>query len=366
MGKSIVTVLLFVFALSFYGSCTKEKDITREGRTIKDMSGRSVTVPDRIKKIICLAPGTLRLIVYLQSHELLAGVEAFEKKMSRGRPYWLAAPELAKLPVVGPGGPGSINKNPDMEAVMRAKPDVIFTNLMSAEKAASLQARLHIPVVVISYGRNFGNWDRTIYDSLRCVGEVLGKKKRAEEVISFIEKTQNDIIRRGKSEKNTTPAYVGAIGFKGLQGIESTDAAYWPFTWTGIRNSVAGKKEGHLFINKEALLKMNPPVIFIDGGGLEIVRQDMNKKASFYRSLGAVKARRVYRLLPFNFYLTNIGTVLVDGYAVGKTMKKKAFGDIALSKKAGEIYTFLVGENVYPAMKKAYGDAGSFVSLEGK
>jgi len=358
--------LIFIFVLIFLtmSGCKKENQIEKKGRLLTDLTGRSVIIPEKAGKIICLAPGTLRLIVYLKAQSLLVGIEAFEKKMKSGRPYWIASPQLSSLPVIGPGGPGSIGKDPDMEAVMRVRPDIIFVSSMSPEKADSLQERLKIPVVVLSYGNSLGTWDTTVYDSLRIAAIALGKEKRADEVISFIESTQKDIIRRSKKAQNPAKVYAGAIGFKGLQGIESSDSTYWPFAWTGVNNIVSKKGKGHLFINKESLLAMNPDIIFIDGAGLKIVTQDMVKKSDYYQSLKAFKAKKVFSLLPFNFYLTNIGTVLVDGYAVGRVLKKDAFRDIDISQKAGEIYTFLVGKDVYSEMIKAYGDAGSSIRLK--
>ncbi len=359
-------ILIFSLIFLVINGCKNEEQIGKEGRHLTDLTGRSVFLPKKVGKIICLAPGTLRLIVYLKAQSRLVGIERFEKKMKEGRPYWIASPELSSLPVIGPGGPGSIGKDPDMEAVMRVRPDVIFISSMSPEKADSLQKRLKIPVVVLSYGNSFGTWDTTVYDSLRIAAIALGKEKRADEVINFIESTQKDIIRRGKKAQNPAKVYAGAIGFKGLQGIESSDSTYWPFAWTGANNIVGKKGKGHLFINKESLLAMNPDIIFIDGAGLNIVMQDFSKKRDYYRSLKAFKAKKVFSLLPFNFYLTNIGTVLVDGYAVGRILKRDAFGDIEISRKAAKIYTFLVGKDVYRDMKKAYGEAGSTIKIQAK
>lgn len=47
---------------------------------VTDMAERQVTVPDDPERIICLGPGTLRLIVYLQAESKVVGVEAMEKR----------------------------------------------------------------------------------------------------------------------------------------------------------------------------------------------------------------------------------------------------------------------------------------------
>ncbi|WDC84832.1 hypothetical protein PL321_04230 [Caloramator sp. mosi_1] len=65
---------------------------------------------------------------------------------------------------------------------------------------------------------------------------------------------------------------------KGMHGIESTQGKYSLFTALNIKN--AGDetgKTGSVMIDKEKLIEWNPNIIFIDLGGLEIVKQDYEK-----------------------------------------------------------------------------------------
>ncbi len=75
-------------------------------------------------------------------------------------------------------------------------------------------------------------------------------------------------------------------------------------------------------------------------------------------ALKAFADRRVYTLLPFNWYTTNIGTVLADTYAIGKILHPQHFSDVDVEKKADDLFTFLVGRPVYAEMKKDYGPIG--------
>ena len=109
------------------GLCRADQTVT-----ITDMTGRVVTAPYDPQRIVCIGPGTLRLIVYLQAESKVVGVEDLEKAHPGGRPYWLAHPEMAALPRCGAGGPASINKKPDLEAVLSVRPQVIFITYMDA------------------------------------------------------------------------------------------------------------------------------------------------------------------------------------------------------------------------------------------
>jgi iron complex transport system substrate-binding protein len=334
-------------------------------REITDQAGRRVSVPDDPRRIVCLAPGALRLVVYLEAQNRVVGIEDLEKRHPRGRPYFLAHPELGDLPRVGPGGPASINRKPDMEAALSVRPDLIFVTYMERDLADEVQAGLNVPVVVLSYG-DFAAFDESVFDALRLAGEILGQTERAEAVVDFIQDARRDLADRteGVPPAGRPDVYIGAVGFKGTQGIESTHADYTPLTWVNARNLArTGGHDGHRFVDRERLLAWNPAVIFIDGGGKHHVAADARRKPAFYQTLQAVQNGRVYSLFPFNWYVVNIGTAIADAYAVGKILQPDRFADIDIPGKADAIYTFLVGAPVYEAMRDSYGELGEEIPL---
>jgi iron complex transport system substrate-binding protein len=331
---------------------------------IVDAIGREVVVPKEVNRIICSGPGCLRLIVYLNATDKVVGIEGFEKKKGVGRPYILAHPELLDLPVIGNGGPGDIGKGPNLEQTLKVKPDVIFLTYVTKEKADDIQQKTGIPVVVLSYGKlgTFSNED--LFKSLKIAGKILNKEDRAEEVIEFIKDCQNDLNNRTKDipdDKKPT-VYVGGVAFKGMHGIDSTQCKYPPFMAVNAKN-VADElgKVGYIKIDREKLLEWNPDIIFIDEFSLKLIKEDYSKNPEFYNSLKAFKTGNVYGLLPYNFYMTNVGTALADAYYIGKVLYPERFNDINPEEKADEIYTFLVGKPVYEQMKKQF---GGFKKLE--
>lgn len=325
--------------------------------TITDMAGRKVTVPADTGRIIAVGPGALRLICYLDAKDKVVAIENFEKVRAQGRPYWTASPELKDLPVIGPGGPQHINKEPDLEAVLKVKPDVIFATYMKPPTADALQKKIGIPVVILTYGP-FPDFDEKVYASLRIAGKILGKDDRAEGVVNFIEGAKKDLQKRteGIDPASQPTVYIGGVGFRGLQGIESTDPTYLPLDWVRANNlAAAASGESHLFIDREKLLVWNPDVIFVDAGGYGLIKQDFEKKPRFYQSLKAFQNGRVYVLLPYIYYVANIGTAIADAYGAGKVLYPERFQDIDLAEKADEIYTFLVGAPAYQTMARDFG-----------
>ncbi len=359
MKKLAALILISLTLISISGCINRSSSTKQTGITVMDMLGRNVELPAHVTKIVAAGPGALRLIVYLNASNMVVGVEDFEKRYNFGRPYILAHPELRKLPTIGPGGPGKL---PNFEELVKIKPDVIFMTYVDAKTVDEIQSKTGIPVVVLSYGNLATFDDETLFKSLKLAGKILGREKRAEEVIAFIKNLQDDLIKRTENVRSPE-VYVGGIGYKGAHGIESTEAKYPPFVVVHADNVADKLGEGHRFIDREQLLEWNPDYIFLDEGGLKLVLSDYKKDPEFYSSLKAIKTGNVYGILPYNFYATNIGTALADAYFIGKVLYPKRFSDVNPVKKADEIYTFLVGKPVYGELSKQFGGFGR-VSLD--
>ena len=360
MKKIIIYICFFLLFIPLFSSEAKTIDVT-------DMAGRQLNAPFNPDRILCLGPGTLRLIIYLQAESKVVGVEDMEKMNPGGRPYWIAHPELQKLPGCGPGGPAGIGKKPDLEKVLSLRPEVIFTTYMEDTMAENIQRTLGIPVIILNYGE-YATFDEAIYKSLLVAGRILDKEKRAQDLVSYIESLRKDMHERTMDiPADERPAvYVGGIGYRGTYGIESSEQSYIPFKWINVDNvaeRVKATTGSHVFMNKEMLLKFNPEIIFIDGGGIALVKDDFQKKPDYYNALQAFSGQRVYTLLPFNWYATNIGTALADAYGIGKILYPLQFKDIDPEAKADEIYSFLLGAPVYKDMKKDYGAMGQKVQF---
>lgn len=362
MKKITLVILLGALACSCF---TTERVFSQGPIMITDQVGRSVKIAKHPKRIVCLGPGCLRLICYLGSQDNVVGIERFELAQPIGRPYRYANPQLLKLPKIGPGGPAGINKDPDLEAVLKVRPQVIFTTYMTKAVADSLERKVKIPVVVLTYGR-FGTFDPAVYDALKIVGKILDREGRAEAVVAFVEKERKELKKRTDGpEKSKAPSvYVGGVGFKGMQGIESTDPHYVPLDWVKADNVAKRASESdHVFIDKEKLMAWNPSLVFLDGLGLKLVVNDYRRNVQYYQNLEAFQKKRVYLLYPFNAYVVNLGTTIADAYAVGKLCYPHRFSDIDIEKKADEVYSFLLKKPVYHFMKQDFGVLGATPSF---
>ncbi|OCZ50931.1 hypothetical protein A7D23_13880 [Dehalobacter sp. TeCB1] len=359
----IALTLAALFCLTFlFSGCSAQSSQNASAKiTVTDTLGRQVEINGTAKKVVAIGPGALRLCCYFENTDIFAGIEQMEIDSPTGRPYLYANPSLAKLPVIGPGGP---NNAPNPEQILAVKPDVIFTTYAADQATAdNLQSKTGIPVVALSYGQT-STFDPKVDVSLTLIGKIIGMDKRAQELVGLMAQYKTDLDTRTKDVADTQKpsAYVGGLGMKGVHGIESTQGNYSLFNAVHAKNVVDETgKTGSLMIDKEKLISWNPDKIFLDGAGYPSVLEDYKKNPKFYQSLSAVKNGELYALLPYNYYTTNIDTSIADAYYIGKVLYPEQFKDIDPEKKAAEIYQALLGKDAYAQMAK---DFGGFRKLE--
>lgn len=349
----IFVSILFVVC-SMAGCFTRPDNKEQENNMINiiDLSSRSVKVKNPCKRVVAIGPGALRLYCYIGRSDSIVGIEQIEKDNESGRPYILANPEIKKLDMIGAGGP---NNAPDPEKILSVNPDVIFSTYADQNE---LQSKTGIPVISLSYG-NTAVFDEDLYKSLEIIGKVIGNEDRASDVINYIKDCKTDLKNRtnGISDSNKPCVYTGAMSMKGAHGIESTEGNNPLYNALNAKNVVDETgKTGSIMIDKEKLIEWNPDIIFIDSGGMSLVKNDYSENKDFYTSLKAFENNNVYLLQPYNHYTTNIDTAITDAYYMGTVIYPDKFKDVNPKDKADEIYNFLLGKKLYNDMSRDFGE----------
>jgi iron complex transport system substrate-binding protein len=327
-------------------------------RQIKDMLGRTVAVPETVTKVVGTSAGALRMITYLNASEMVCGVEQHETDLT-GRPYAMAHPEYASLPIIGPQHGG------DPELIAAAAPDVIFSADAVISNLDALQTQTGIPVVGIIYGgldtpANI----QAFYQGLTLMGDVMHKEDRAEEVIEYVRGAITDLAARtaNVADADKATAYIGGLSSRGNHGITSTSSFFAPFVLTNSKNVVTAAMTsntvGVVNIDLEVIPGLNPQIIFVDFNGLDLCRQDIQNRPDLFDGLDAIESGQVYGLMGYNWYTLNYDTALTDAYYVGKLLYPDQFQDVDPVEKADEIYSFLCGAPLYDQMVQLYGPFG--------
>jgi iron complex transport system substrate-binding protein len=351
--KSYYTVFVFIIVMVIIGIGTCQA--LESQRQVTDLAGRRVVVPLRIDRIVALGPGTLRLVTYLQAVDKVVGIEQVEQRNTAFflRPYAaVIAGRFKTLPVVAPGGAGKL---PDMEQLMACRPQLILCIGLDVAQVENLQQKTRIPVLFLSYGE-LGVLRQEAIESIRLLGNVLGKEERAARLIDFIGSVRRDLRQRVQFLPGgvRSTVYFGGIAYKGGQGLTSTEAGYFPGRLVQARNVADfSRRSGHLFIDPEQLMLWNPDMIFIDASSLPMIMDDFQHNRVFYRLLKAVKSGKVFSLLPYNQYNTNIEIALVNAYFIGRQIFPDVFADFDMVEKRRQIFRLFLG-NPGPEQLPAY------------
>ncbi|NMB33962.1 MAG: iron ABC transporter substrate-binding protein [Clostridium sp.] len=352
--------LIFISTIFILTGCLNRPQVEPgdDKITINDALGRCVEIDPQVKRIVAVGPGALRLCCYFGEIDTVVGIEQIDKGDSTGKPYMLANPSLKQLPVVGQGGP---NNFPDPEKIIAVAPDIIFsTYATDTHSADRLEAKTGIPVIAISYGET-PVFDPQIYNSIEVIGKAINRDKRAKKIIDYMKDCEMELRTRTQNiaSEERPSAYIGALSMRGAHGIDSTYGNYALFNAINAKN-VADEigRAGSIMIDKEKIIQWDPDVIFIDAGGMGIVRADYNKNPGYYNILSAFKNGKLYLQLPFNYYHTNIDTAIANAYYMGKVLFPGSFEDIEPDEKADEIYSFLLGKELYHQMEEDFGGFG--------
>jgi iron complex transport system substrate-binding protein len=373
LAISMVALLLTVTACVTTSTPSSDTTLqtadTSETATIIDGFGRTVTIPSNPSNVICSGSGCLRYLVYLESQDLVVGVDSIEKEdqVIEGRPYALVyGKQFKTIPLIG-----EFRGKDDPEKIVGIDPDLIFKTgstgtaySTSAEEGDKLQGKTGIPVVAFPYGSLRNDAEKAeLYAGLRIMGTALGKQDRAEEVIAYIDATMADLENRTGNipEAQQATVYIGGVSSAGAHGIISTEPAYPPFLWVHVRNVGSGMGTAHADVSKEALVDWDPEFIFLDIGTIQMegdgaIGELTNDPA--LQGLTAAREGKVYGVFPYNFYNINYESVLADAYFIGKVVYPERFADVDPQQKADEIYTFFVGKPVFSAMNSQYRNLG--------
>lgn len=336
-------------------SCQNHQQASKDNmHVVTDMLGRQVEVPKDVQRVLGLRAGSLRMLSYMDVAHKVVGIEEAEKRSMR--PYLLAYPSLKELPIIGP------NMGGDAELILKSHPDLIFSSYTTVGDADALQKKTGIPVVAIDCPE-FGTERERLFASMELIGQVMGKERRADSLIRFINESIEELdLRTTKLVEQESPnVYVGGISYRGAHGINSTQPYFPPFLFANAFN-VASEIDERLvshvkgtYVDIEQLLVWNPEVVFIDESGLNNVYQDLANNPIIAKQVNAFKQNRVYSLWPHNNYATNYEYVLVNAWIVGKLLYPEAFEDVDIKKKSLEVLkNFYLGSDTENFVKSTY------------
>lgn len=276
--------------------CLHTAVLPLQARVITDMSGRQVSLPDTITKVVGVSPPATYLL-YAIDPSLLAGLNfplyASEKKYT--------VPAYRNLPVIG--GMAGQGRTLNREVLLQVKPDLILSWSWrdDATNHKFLDSMASFPFPVASARMD------AITDypaALAFAGELLGRKERGETLRRYAQQAIDEArnISAAIPEADKVRVYY-AEGTDGLstERTQSVHAELIPLAGgVNVHQGEAMDHYGMEKISMEQLLLYDPQVILV-------------KEQSFFatvftdprwQNLRAVKDKRVYLIPyePFNWF----------------------------------------------------------------
>ncbi|MDA3817948.1 MAG: iron ABC transporter substrate-binding protein [Prolixibacteraceae bacterium] len=342
--------ILFVFVQTLFLSCNNQQNQKASNtRVFTDVLGRQVALPDTLTRIVGVRASALRMLLYMDAADKIAGIEDIEHR--NDRPYVLAHPELLELPTIGPMMGG------DAELILKARPEAIFMTYATIEDADRLQRQTGIPVVAID-ATEFGTARDTLFSTFKLLGKILHKKARTDSLIHFINQNITELNQRTHDipDELKPDVYIGGVPYSGAHGITSTQPYYPPFMFLNAKNvaaQISKEMYSHVrgtYIDKEQLMLWNPEYLFIDESGLFLVKNDLLPANTLTQNLDVIQNGNTHVVMPYNNYATNYELVLTNAWYIGKVLYPERFSDINIKEKTDEITRMFLNAEMYDTL----------------
>lgn len=293
-GLRWMTVVLTCAALLAAAAAPVLAEATR---TIKDETGRELVIPAKPQRIVALTPWVVEMLIMLG-------------KPPVGRPSsadW--PPEALKIPEHG------LSYRLNYERIAALKPDLIIGNKdLHASYLGNLE-QVGAPVLLF----NIDSY-KDVTDKFRIVGDLIGEKEKAAQVVGEIERRVEGV--RKKVASSPRPRVLIMVG-----SAEAWSAAK-PNSYLGdlvrllggvnIAETGPEHRPGYTKLSMERVVQADPDVLIL----VKPVRDASDKsralpgfqKDPMWNTLKAVKNGRVIELDPF--YFTSPGPRFADAVEV--------------------------------------------------
>lgn len=241
---------------------------------LTDFTGSAVQIPDVPKRVVTLAPSLAELAADLLGDDLDRIVGVTE--------YTDYPPVLKKVTSVGSYARFNLEK------VAALKPDVVFATRDGNPKDQVLHLKeIGIRVIVVSTS-SF----QEIRESIRIVGEVLGRTKRAQGMIQQLLRGVERVKRSvGKGRK---PRVLLQAGDEPLVVMGADSFLHEALETVGAVNVYGNVKKNYLKPSLEDVIGRDPDIILVLALGDDLRPfQRMVGRWNQFKRLKAVKAGRV-------------------------------------------------------------------------
>ena len=250
----------------------------------QDLAGNDITVPEKVTKIISMAPSVTRLLADLGLSDELVAVDTYSQQY-----YGDLIPE--DLPTFD-------MMQPYNDAIVDLEPNIVFTTGMSSAGGTDVYASVRAAGICTADIPSASSLEE-IGESISFVGACTGASKEAKEIRSEYEDAIADLTKIGESipkkERKTvlyeisTPTSDSPTIYSAGKHSYVTEA----ITALGADSLTADQEDAWPSISEEAAIAMNPDVILTTDNYTENV-VDTLLSLSGWENVTAVQNKDVY------------------------------------------------------------------------
>lgn len=333
-----------------------------QAKTVTDILGRRVDVPDNPQRIVLGESRMLYTLALLEPGDPARRVVGWPRDLARydaqsWQLYSRKFPHIAQIPAIGGGNFRQINP----ESLIQLRPDLVILARYAREDGDEAQrvaalGKAGIPVVYVDLRIDLLH---NTVPSVRLLGELLNRQARAEAFITFYQQHMTAVRERLAAYHGDKPKVMLHLHL-GRRDTCCTTAAHGNLgdlvTFAGGENIANTSIKGvYGELNPETLLTANPDVYLATGmageqgkrySDLLLGPQVSRRQAddSFRRliqqqpmiaGLNAVKNQRAWSIW-HNFYLSPYHVVAVEMFA--KVFYPQLFTDIDPQETFRQLY----------------------------
>ncbi|MCL2021175.1 MAG: ABC transporter substrate-binding protein [Betaproteobacteria bacterium] len=276
--ESLYLGLVALCLLSFVCQSALANEPSR--RSVTDMTGRSVSLPDEIHRIGTLgAVGVLNTFVEAmgEGSKIVNRMPASFANSDRWKLQYVFAPQIKNGPLFE-----NANRELLIENILMAKPDVIFT--MSRETAGQLE-RVGLPCVYLEW-----NSADDIKAAVYLMGQALNKQDTAREYITWFDEKvalAELLIENIPETKRPRVLYGNPLQLSQPHAI----AEWWIRKGGGISVTANMPVRNSAKYGQEDLFKWDPEIIILSGARRDV---DEIRNQPKYRNIAAVKNASIH------------------------------------------------------------------------
>ena len=179
-------ILLFLAFIFLFTNCRTEPiklQTVSPPREITDDLGRSVKLPETVKRAVSLAPNLTEIIFAVEAGDKLVGRTSYDN----------FPPEAQKIQTVGD------TLNPNIENIIALKPNIVLVSTASQIENFTKQLEAQNIAVFVTNPNGFDD----IYKSIYQIGQIFNKSVKAREIVDRLKQRVVDVEARTETAENT-------------------------------------------------------------------------------------------------------------------------------------------------------------------